>query len=234
MLIAFEGVDGSGKSTTAKQLKNTLLSHGYDVVYLHNPTDVCNSPSLKEFIANNSFETYTQFLMFCSGHYEIAEKHIKPALAQNKIVIIDRYVDSTLAYQWYKMDTSRLPYPKEILPSSVFPYPDFTIYMDCSYATANKRVMSRNEKGMDEDFFNDISNAYLSIISATKKSQGCEKSKSNYICINTDTPDRQNIQIYQILNRILDDLESSNFTSFQGLVQEVYNNLFQERLQSFL
>ncbi len=95
MFISFEGIDGTGKTTFAKYTKKYLESSGKKVYFTYEPTDsLVNVKNLIE----KKLDPFTQALLFMADRVEHIKK-IGEHLQKNEIVIIDRYVDSTFAYQ---------------------------------------------------------------------------------------------------------------------------------------
>jgi dTMP kinase len=102
MFITFEGPDGSGKSTQAKRLAEWLTAQGKSVVLTCEPGGSALGKQLRTILLNDKKVTLaplTELLLFCADRAQHVAEIIKPALAQNKIVICDRYIDSTTAYQ---------------------------------------------------------------------------------------------------------------------------------------
>lgn len=101
LLIAFEGIDGAGKTTLALLLRERLRREGYDVIYLKEPTDGKWGQRIKEITKGlkprPSPEEELHF--FLRDRMEDVEQNIQPALKDRKIVIMDRYYFSTMAYQ---------------------------------------------------------------------------------------------------------------------------------------
>jgi dTMP kinase len=104
MFITFEGPDGSGKSTQVRLLAEFLQAHGRSVVLTREPGGTEISEQIREVILstrNQSIAHETEALLFSAARAQIVREIIQPALAAGKIVLCDRYADSTLAYQGY-------------------------------------------------------------------------------------------------------------------------------------
>src|SRR4030042_4873637 len=95
--VTFEGIDGSGKSTVSKLVYKQLKSKGLDVVLTVEPTDTWIGKQVKKCIASNSDPFVTAFI-FIADRIEHG-KQIKKWLNEGKIVLCDRYAESTYAYQ---------------------------------------------------------------------------------------------------------------------------------------
>jgi len=104
MFITFEGPDGSGKTTQVKRIGRKLIEKGFDIVYTREPGGTEISDQVREILMNMKNKQMcprTEILLFCAARAQLVEEVIRPALQSGKIVISDRYADSTLAYQGY-------------------------------------------------------------------------------------------------------------------------------------
>lgn len=104
IFISFEGNDGSGKSTTVRGVYDELVKRGYDVLVTREPGGSKIAEKIRSLILDNDnagMDSRTESLLYASSRREHVVKVIKPALEQKKIVLCDRYVDSSLAYQGY-------------------------------------------------------------------------------------------------------------------------------------
>ena len=95
--ITFEGIDGSGKSTVSKKLYKELKSKGFDVVLTYEPTDSWIGKQVKKCIESNADPFVTTFVFIADRINH--SKQIQKWLESGKIVLCDRYIDSTYAYQ---------------------------------------------------------------------------------------------------------------------------------------
>ena len=102
--ITFEGGDGSGKSTQISLLRDWLLQAGYDVILTREPGGTQISEKIRELILdpdNQEMADMTEALLYAAARAQLVSQMIKPALAEGKVVICDRFVDSSIAYQAY-------------------------------------------------------------------------------------------------------------------------------------
>ncbi|TRZ95458.1 dTMP kinase [bacterium] len=102
--ITFEGSEGCGKSTQSKMLCEFLKRKGYKVVFLREPGSTRISEKIRSILLdlrNESMSPKAETLLYMVCRAQIVDEKIKPALKAGKIVICDRYLDSTLAYQGY-------------------------------------------------------------------------------------------------------------------------------------
>ncbi len=106
MFITLEGMDGSGKSTQARLLAEFLRAQfgAAKIVLTREPGGAAISEQIRGVIhslRNDNMAPLTEFLLYNAARAQIVAEVIRPALAQDKIVLCDRYADSTLAYQGY-------------------------------------------------------------------------------------------------------------------------------------
>ncbi len=104
LFITFEGNDGSGKSSVIEAIKQELLSKGYEVVYSREPGGSKIAEKIRDVILdidNLGMDDKTESLLYAASRREHVTKTIKPALEDGKIILCDRYLDSSLAYQGY-------------------------------------------------------------------------------------------------------------------------------------
>jgi dTMP kinase len=104
MFITLEGPEGSGKTSQINLLAEYIRLQGYDVMLTREPGGTVIGDQIRTVLMqldNTSMNPRTEILLFCAGRAQHVEEKIRPALAAGKIVLCDRYADSTLAYQGY-------------------------------------------------------------------------------------------------------------------------------------
>ncbi len=101
--ITFEGSEGCGKSTQSKMLFGHLKAKGLKVIYLREPGGVKVSEMIRGILLNpkNKISPEGETLLYMAARAQVVEEIIKPALIAGKIVVCDRFMDSTIAYQGY-------------------------------------------------------------------------------------------------------------------------------------
>lgn len=101
MLITFEGVDGSGKSTQIGLLVARLESDGHRVTVVREPGGTAISESVRTILLQKEHEIapFAELLLFSAARAQLCESVIRPALEEGHVVVCDRFTDSTLAYQ---------------------------------------------------------------------------------------------------------------------------------------
>ena len=153
--ITFEGIEGSGKSTQSKMLHEYLLAKNYDAIITREPggvpaAELIRSVLLDENIAKLAAKSEI-FLNF-AARVEHVEKLIQPALKAGKIVISDRFFDSTVAYQGYGFgaDLSLIEKVKNLAIGDFVP--DITFLIDVPVEIAFKRIHNRSTNNRYEKF----------------------------------------------------------------------------------
>lgn len=147
--ITFEGLDGSGKSTQIEKLARSLRAHGLSVTVTREPGGTAAGEKIREVLlhsATSGLSPFTEMaLMFASRTQHIHEV-ILPALAEGRIVLSDRFTDSTEAYQGggRKLGTKPVLQLHEILCGNL--QPDLTVLLDNEVAFTVERARRRNRK----------------------------------------------------------------------------------------
>ncbi|MDD5730135.1 MAG: dTMP kinase [Candidatus Omnitrophica bacterium] len=131
--ITFEGSEGCGKSTQSRLLYEYLKQKGFKVLYLREPGGTKISEKIRQLLLdakNESMSRECELLLYMASRAQLVHEIIKPALKEGKIVICDRFLDSTLAYQGFGlgMDLDLIKYIGEFATLGV--KPDLTILMD--------------------------------------------------------------------------------------------------------
>lgn len=143
LFIVFEGLDGTGKSTQIKKLKEYLVSQEYKVVALYQPTHGFYGNKLRElFKTGHVIPIRDEIQLSVNDRRESVENEIKPALKQKKIVLLDRYYWSNAAYQGILEEN----YLNILKLNEEFPEPDIIIYFDIDVQTANKRISDERKE----------------------------------------------------------------------------------------
>lgn len=110
LFITFEGCDGSGKTTQLRHVAVALREQGYEVVETREPGGTKLAEQVRKLVldAELPLNNNTQALLFAAARSEHVEKVLKPAVEAGKIVLCDRYIDSTLVYQGYATEASEV------------------------------------------------------------------------------------------------------------------------------
>ena len=176
--ITFEGIDFCGKTTQAKKLANYLKRKGYDVVLIREPGGERISEKIRKILLsekNKEMTHVTELLLYLASRAQLTERIILPNLKQKKIVICDRYSDSTLAYQGYGrgLNKNMIKNLNQVASSGLSP--DLTILLDVPVEISLKRkAKEKKNKGGDRlekekfEFHQRIRDGYLRIAQKNK------------------------------------------------------------------
>jgi dTMP kinase len=178
IFITFEGIDFCGKTTQAKKLANYLREKGYEVVLIREPGGEKIAEKIRRILLsgkNLEIIPATELLLYEASRSQLTQRVILPQLKEKKIVICDRYFDSTLAYQGYgrELNKSMIEYLNRISTSGLVP--DITILLDVPVEISLKRKAKEKKKGVDRlerekfDFYQRVRNGYLKIAEKNKK-----------------------------------------------------------------
>jgi len=101
LLLTFEGIDGSGKSTQARLLRDRLRAAGYETLLVREPGGTDFSERVRSLLLDSSLnvQPFAELLLFSAARAQLVAERIRPALEAGHIVICDRFYDSTTAYQ---------------------------------------------------------------------------------------------------------------------------------------
>ena len=150
--VSFEGIDGSGKSTQIQYLAKYLETLGFDVILTREPGGSFGGEQIRKLLLQGEVDRWspeTELLLFTAARRDHLERIILPALDDGKIVICDRFTDSTRLYQG--MRGPNLRNLVELLNEKVIMCdPDLTIIIDINPETALNRAKSR--KTVEERF----------------------------------------------------------------------------------
>ncbi len=160
MLISFEGIDGCGKSTHIEKLKSYLTGKGYDVNVFREPGGTPLSEQLRDILLNSKDDIHplAESLLFSAARAQLVATRIRPLLETGAIVILDRFYDSTTAYQGYGRQIIPVPDIEQLNKLATQNLePDITIYLKLDPEIAYERRKSvRKEDRMEQagpDFF---------------------------------------------------------------------------------
>ncbi len=133
--ITFEGSEGCGKSTQSRMLAQYLKRRGFEVVYVREPGGTKISEKIRAILLdkrNDAMSAESEMLLYMAARAQIVAQIIRPALQRGAVVICDRFLDSTLAYQGYGlgMDIDFIKRVGGFATTGVLP--DLTLLMDLS------------------------------------------------------------------------------------------------------
>jgi dTMP kinase len=205
-LIVFEGVEGCGKSYQSKKLYKKLKKINISSILTREPggtksAELIRNLILKDYFVRESgekFDKYTDTLLYLAARNEHIKNKIKPAIQKKKIVICDRFIDSTIAYQVYgkKVDIRFINnIHKQILGNIV---PNIVFILKVSKNSSRKRLKKRKTKNRYDNFAQSFySKAQKSFIKIAKN-------KKNYYVLESSANDSSlEEKIFEIVKRCL-------------------------------
>ncbi len=176
LFITFEGPDGSGKTTVTGRICNLLSEKGFDVVHTREPGGIAIAEEIRNIILdpkNTTMDPKTEALLYAASRRQHLVEKVLPAMAQGKIVICERFIDSSLAYQGFGRQLGF----EEVLGINLFAtdnvYPDLTIYLDIDEAVGLSRLKDRDFKDrLDQEsieFHHRVSEGYRAVLERFKE-----------------------------------------------------------------
>ena len=189
LFIVFEGVEGSGKSFQSKKLYQKLIKNKIQTILTREPggtksAELIRNLILKDYFKKTTkekFDKYTDTLLYLAARNEHILNKIKPALKKKKVVICDRFIDSTIAYQVYgkKVNYNFIKLiHKQILGNLK---PDLTFILKVSTKSSRKRLSERKSKNrydnFPQSFYNKAQKSFLKIA----------KNKKNYFILDSSS-----------------------------------------------
>ncbi len=189
--IVFEGVEGCGKSYQSNKLYKKLKKKKIETILTREPggtksSELIRNLILKDYFAKDSkekFDKYTDTLLYLAARNEHVKNKIKPALIKKKIVICDRFIDSTIAYQVYGKKV-KLNFIKNIHKQILNGIkPNIVFVLKVSKQSSRKRLKKRKAKNrydnFAQSFYNKAQNSFIKIA----------KNKKNYFIFDSSIND---------------------------------------------
>jgi len=170
-LITFEGIDGCGKTTQAELLYTHLVGLGLRVHLFREPGGTVVGEKIRSLLLDSSnadMEPLAELFLYLAARVQITRRSIMPALENGDTVIMDRYSDSTVAYQGFARNIGReITRQLNVIATSGL-VPDLTFIVDCSPETALSRFSGRPDRLESEgvSFMSRVREGFLFLASA--------------------------------------------------------------------
>lgn len=174
MFITLEGPDGSGKTTQIRLLHDALATAGYDVMLTREPGGTAIGDQIRTVlhdVTNEEMVSTAEILLYSASRAQLVAQVVRPALAAGKIVLCDRYADSTMAYQGYGrgLDLAVLDAITTFATGGL--KPDLTVLLDLEPGIGLRRRKTGGDEWnrMDQqalDFYRRTRDGYLSLAAA--------------------------------------------------------------------
>lgn len=172
LFITLEGPEGSGKTTAALKMVDTLKTLGYEVVYTREPGGIEIAEQIRQVILdpkNTAMDAKTEALLYAASRRQHLVEKVMPALKEGKIVLCDRFVDSSLVYQGmgrglgidtvYQMNLFAI---EDVMP-------DLTIFFDVKPEVGLARIAADSNREVNRldmetiDFHHKVYNGYVEV-----------------------------------------------------------------------
>ena len=207
IFVTFEGIEGSGKSYQSKILYKNLRKKNISVILTREPGGTPNAEKIREVIlddyfhpdSKSKFNKNTDTLLYLAARNEHLINKIKPAVSKKSVIICDRFVDSTLAYQVYGKGVNKS------LVQSIHNHilgkikPDLTFVLKVSISKALQRLKKRKKKNrydkFSKHFYIKAQNAFIKI---------ANKNKRRYFVLDNTKDSRETEKI--ILNKFIESM----------------------------
>ena len=181
LFVTFEGIEGSGKSYQSRKLYKSIKQRKIPAILTREPGGTDGAEKIRKIILEDyfypnsklRFNKYTDTLLYLAARNEHVKNKIKPAISKRKIIICDRFIDSTLAYQVYGKGVNKA------LVDSVHKYilesikPDLTFILKVNISKALERLKKRKKKNrydkFSKNFYIKAQNAFIKIAKQNKR-----------------------------------------------------------------
>jgi dTMP kinase len=165
--ITFEGCEGSGKTTQAEKLYSYLNDKGYECILTHEPGGTKISEKIRNILLSKKNATLfpmTELLLYLASRYQHTKEIIEPAVRRGKIVISDRYADSSVAYQGAARNISLEKVKKLNKIATDGLIPDITFLIDIEPEKGLQRLKGKDRIEIEELIFHkNVRECYLSM-----------------------------------------------------------------------
>lgn len=200
MLISFEGIDGCGKSTQIDLLKKYFETKGIEYFVFREPGGTEISERIRSLLLHETYEMnpVTELLLFSAARSQLIQEKVLPLLKKNKIVILDRFFDSTTAYQGYgrqSVDLNSIQVLNDLATHHT--KPDITFYLKIDPEVAEKRTDGNLKDRMENaglEFFSKVSKGYDELATKEERIHSIDATLS---------PQQMHSQIVKIIERSL-------------------------------
>ena len=189
--IVFEGVEGCGKSYQSKKLLKNLRKKKIDTILTREPGGTKSAELIRKLILNDyfkksnkdKFDKYTDTLLYLAARNEHVKNKIIPSLKRKKIVICDRFIDSTIAYQVFgkKIKFRFINNIHKFILNGL--KPNLTFILKVSKKSSKRRLLKRKTKNrydnFSQSFYNNVQKSFIKIA----------KNKKNYFILDSSSND---------------------------------------------
>ncbi|UCD95264.1 MAG: dTMP kinase [Candidatus Zixiibacteriota bacterium] len=168
--ITFEGIDGCGKTTQLELADNFLTASGRETLVIREPGSTPLSERIRDILLDNSLSVnpVSELMLYIAARAELVNNAIIPAIAAGKVVLCDRFYDSTTAYQGYGrgIDVTLISQLHRLTVGSHSP--DLTFLIDVDYETSlsRRKLTADRLESESEEFFGKVRDGFVKIAEA--------------------------------------------------------------------
>jgi len=197
LFITFEGIDGCGKTTQIELLTEQLEKNSQNFIVFREPGGTKIGEKIRHILLDNgnmAMEAKTELLLYSASRYQLSKQKLIPAIKKGKVVICDRFYDSTTAYQGYGrgLDIDFINSLNKFATDSLVP--DLTFFIDISLEERQKRISNNQLDRLESEqnhFHEKVREGFLKI---------CENSENRFVKINGEKP------VKEIFNKIWENI----------------------------
>ena len=202
LFVTFEGIEGSGKSYQSKKLYRKLKKLGYPVLYTREPGGCKGAETIRKIILTgkkNKFNILTDTLLYLASRNEHINEFLRPALKKKKIIICDRFIDSTEAYQSYGrgINISLINFLHKFIIRDIKPNITFLLKLNITKAfnRMNKRKIKNRYDQFSKKFYQKVQNGFINI---------SKRKRRKFVVLDTsfDTKETENIIFKNIMKLV--------------------------------
>lgn len=208
LFVTIEGVEGCGKTTIGKMIVDKLISDGYEVIYTREPGGIEIAEQIRKVILdvnNTNMDARTEALLYAASRRQHLVEKVIPALKENKVIICDRFVDSSLAYQGHArgLGIEKVYEINKFAIDTVMP--DLTLLFDLDPKLGLERISANKSREVNRldleklDFHHNVRNTFLSL---------AKKYSDRYVVIDASQP--YDVVVNEVYNIIKQRLTNEN------------------------
>tara|TARA_B100000686_G_scaffold319220_1_gene369747 strand:+ start:130 stop:759 length:630 start_codon:yes stop_codon:yes gene_type:complete len=177
LLISFEGIDGCGKSTQIKLLHEKLNNNNIKTLIFREPGDTSFSNKIRDILLdnNNKICSASEMLLFLSARAQLVKEKIIPSFKEHRVVLLDRYIDSTVAYQGYGRMLNKTIINSLNMFAVNKAIPNLTFILNVDPKVCIDRIKNNHLDRIESagyEFLKNVSDGYLEI--ASNDSERCK------------------------------------------------------------